>query len=56
MPPDTIIKDFNIFEYALPGFCPGSVSFKINGFRFERMKERFHHGVIIAIARGAHAL
>jgi|APCry1669188970_1035186.scaffolds.fasta_scaffold335236_1 hypothetical protein len=56
MPPDAIVKDFNILEDTLPGFCPGPVCFKINGFRFERMKERFHYSVIIAIARGAHAL
>jgi len=56
MPPDAIIKDFDIFKDSLPGLGPGSVLFKINDLCFEGMKERFHDGIVVAIARTAHTL
>ena len=56
MPPDSIVKDFNIFKDTLPGLRSGSVSFKIDNLCFEGMKERFHDGIVVAIARAAHAL
>ena len=56
MPPDTIIKDFDILEDALSGLSPGSVSFKIYNLGLECMKERLHYGIIIAISGRTHAL
>ena len=56
MPPNPVVKDLDVFENTLPSFCSGPIFRKINDLRFERVKERFHDSVIIAIAFAAHAL
>lgn len=56
MPPDGIIKYFDVLEDALPGLGPGAVFFEIHELCCERMKERLHDGIIVAIAGRAHTL
>jgi hypothetical protein len=56
VPPDSVIKDFNIFEDILSGLGSGTVFFEINHFCFEGMEKGFHNGVIIAITFRIHTL
>jgi len=56
MPSLTIIKHFNIFKNALPGFCPHHVSMKVHMLCLQRMKKTLCCSIVIAVTFPAHAL
>jgi len=56
MSSNTIIKDFNIFKYASSSLLPGPVFLKIDKLRLQRVKKRFHNGIVVTITRRVHAL
>jgi len=53
--PLTIIKDFDIVEDGQSGLSQVLEAMVMDEFGFESAPERFHGGVIVAMAGGTHA-
>ena len=54
MPPDPVIKIFNVFKDALS--CNGPRCIGMAQFCFKGGEERFCYGIVVAVPRSAHAL
>jgi len=55
MSPDSVIKYLDVFKDAPPSLPPALILLKISEFRLQRVKERFHDGIVITAATRAHA-
>jgi hypothetical protein len=51
----SIVIYFDVLEYCLSHFLPGSKPFSVNSFHLERVEETFGTGIIKAISLGTHA-
>ena len=54
MPSDTVVKDFDVFEQAVPGIHSGFVLVMVDEFFLQRGEERFYRGVVPAVSFAAH--
>src|ERR1700751_2285161 len=55
MTPTTIVKHLDVFEQRLPRRLPRRVIVMMRQLPFQRAEEALHYGVVVAIARAAHA-
>ena len=55
MAADSIVEYFDPFENVLPGFLAGPIALMMHVFRFQRMEEAFHHGIVPAVPAPTHA-
>ena len=54
MPADSVIEYFDPFENVLPGLFAGPIALMMHVFRFQRMEEAFHHGIVPAVPAPTH--
>lgn len=52
---DSIVEHFDPFKNILRGVLPCSMASMMHKFRFQRMEEAFHHGIVPAIPASTHA-
>jgi hypothetical protein len=48
MPADSVIEYFDPFKNVLPGFFAGPIPLMRHGFRFQRLEDAFHDGMVPA--------
>ncbi|STG51239.1 Uncharacterised protein [Escherichia coli] len=48
VPPPPIVITFDIIKYRCPHYFPADKVFSMDTFHFQRMKEAFHAGIIVA--------
>ena len=51
----SIIEHFDPFEHVLPGVFSCPIALMMHVFRFQRMEEAFHHGIVPAVPAPTHA-
>ena len=49
-----IVITFDIIKHRCPHYFPADKVFSMDTFHFQRMKEAFHAGIIVAVSLGAH--
>lgn len=54
VPPPPIVITFDIIKHCCPHYFPADKMFFVETFHFQRMKEPFHAGIIVAVSLGAH--
>jgi hypothetical protein len=54
MSPDAVIEAFDILKDRLPGLGTCLEASEVNTFTFEGSEERFHRGIVPAVALAAH--
>lgn len=54
VPPPPIVITFDIIKYRCPHYFPADKVFSMDTFHFQRMKEAFHAGIIVAATFCAH--
>ena len=55
MPADSVIEYLDPFKNVLPGFFAGPIPLMMHVFRFQRMEEAFHDGIVPAVSAPTHA-
>ena len=50
MPADSVIEYLDPFKNVLPGFFAGPIPLMMHVFRFQRMEEAFHDGIVPAVS------
>ncbi|EOW19869.1 hypothetical protein BEC81_23515, partial [Escherichia coli] len=48
VPPPPIVITFDIIKHRCPHYFPADKVFSMDTFHFQRMKEAFHAGIIVA--------
>ncbi|BDQ79542.1 hypothetical protein JNE110611_p1-23 (plasmid) [Escherichia coli] len=54
VPPPPIVITFDIIKHRCPHYFPADKVFSMDTFHFQRMKEAFHAGIIVAATFCAH--
>ncbi|GAB0822739.1 hypothetical protein ECZC05_50550 [Escherichia coli] len=54
VPSPAIVIVFDIIKHCCPHYFPADKVFSVETFHFQRMKEAFHAGIIVAAALSAH--